>query len=951
MRKCPALSVARRDDFAPRLVGILNFSERLAMVSKGSQDNSATESGKVWSFGGCEFDDSRLELRVAGRAVELELKPLEVLVQLLRHAGETLTKDRLLDAVWPGLMVVDGSLATAVSKLRKAINDEQAEIIVTVSRVGYRLGVPAQWRPSQPLATQSELQLRPGDPIPGRPQWQLVRSLAQPETRGVWLAENPKTHERRVFKFAVQPSRIRNLKREVTVSRFLRESLGVRPDFARLLEWSFETPPYFIEMEYGGTDLAEWAEEQGGLSNIPPEERVRILADAARAVAVAHGVGVLHRDLKPTNVLISPAEPGSASKWQIKVVDFGSAALIEPGRLEEFGITNLGLTQTVDPQTTSRTGTLMYMAPEVYGGKPSTASGDVYALGVMLYQLVAGDLRKPLTAGWESLVEDPLLRDDVAQAACVDPSRRLSSAAELANRLDRLQERHIEREHLERLQGEQLLAQRKAAEARARRPWMVVAALAVIIALVAGARMFWRTGASNAPSRTVAVLLFQNTASDPNIDFLRFALADQVATTLSHMRPLSILPLSESSRFSGTDVDLQKAGRALGVNSVVTGHFLKFGQQLQIGMELADVDSNRILWRDTVDVPSDNLLAMQAQIAASTQGKLAPLLGAALVRNLAPPPKNEEAYALYLRALGESFDPIPNKRALDLLHQSVALDPTYVSSWKAMAQRAYADSRFGGGGDRMMKESDEAAERALALDPDDTDPAAELILHRTERGQLVPAYQQAKILVDRRPDSGNAQHLMSYVLRYAGLLDEAGHRCDIADSLDPKVFGSCSTTFMDAGNYHRALDFIRKDFSSEWSKAHAIEIFVRQGNEQKALQIGPPKVDQWPSYKMLLACVQHKPAAEIHAMAAGVPVDDDPEVAYLVAGHLAYCGEGPAALAMLGHAIDGGYCSYPAIDKDPMFATVRNDAEFLRLRSKAMACRKSFQDASGDRSD
>ena len=86
-------------------------------------------------------------------------------------------------------------------------------------------------------------------------------------------------------------------------------------------------------------------------------------------------------------------------------------------------------------------------------------------------------------------------------------------------------------------------------------------------------------------------------------------------------------------------------------------------------------------------------------------------------------------------------------------------------------------------------------------------------------------------------------------------------------------------------------------------------------------------------------------------LAAAVPVDDDPEVVYLVAGHLSYCGEKPAALAMLGRAIAGGYCSYPALDEDPMFATIRNEPEFVDLRSKAMACRQAFQDAAHVNSD
>ena len=111
-----------------------------------SQQENGEVAGRLWRFGECEFDELGRQLRLRGTLVDLEAKPLEVLYQLLLHAGEILTKDELLESVWPGVIVVDGSLTTAVSKLRKAIEDEAQSVVVTVSRVGYRLGVPAQVR-------------------------------------------------------------------------------------------------------------------------------------------------------------------------------------------------------------------------------------------------------------------------------------------------------------------------------------------------------------------------------------------------------------------------------------------------------------------------------------------------------------------------------------------------------------------------------------------------------------------------------------------------------------------------------------------------------------------------------------------------------------------------------------------------------------------------------------
>jgi len=467
----------------------MNYKEALGEV--------AQTSGRLWRFADCEFDEWGRVLRVKGRAVDIESKPLDILLQLLLHAGEVVTKEELLESVWPDVIVVDASLATAVSKLRKALGDEEHPVIVTVARIGYRLAVPVYCK-TVAAAAGPDLGFKAGDSVPGRDQWRLTRPMDVSGSSEVWLAENPKTREQRVFKFAADGIRLKGLKREITVSRFLRESLGDRPEFVRILEWNFETSPFFLESEYAGPNLAEWAVAQGGLIQIPRDVRLRLLIDIAQAVAAAHGIGVLHKDLKPANILVIPgvAMGGGASAWQIKIADFGSASLFDPSRLHALGITNLGFTQTVALENSSGsppgssgssaaalTGTLMYLPPEVLAGQSPSASADVYALGVILYQLLIGDFRKPLAPGWEAGIQDPLLREDIADAACGDPARRLGSAADLAERLLTLEARRIRRNELETAKQRAQVAERKLAAARARRPWVALAVIVLAVGL------------------------------------------------------------------------------------------------------------------------------------------------------------------------------------------------------------------------------------------------------------------------------------------------------------------------------------------------------------------------------------------------------------------------------------------------------------------------------------
>lgn len=426
-----------------------------------------------WTFANAEFDEARWQLRVAGQDVELEHKPLEVLQYLLRHAGEAVTKDELLAEVWAGRIVVEAVLTNAVGKLRRALADEAQDIVMTLPRVGYRLTVPVTRRPVEFLPDASRLEA--GGVVPRRSNWKLESPLARTGGNEVWLARHAKTREARVFKFSLADKGLGGLKREVTVARLLREALGERGDFVRVLDWDFEQAPYFIESEYGGTSMDRWP-VAGGIASVPVDRRLALFIKAVDAVAAAHAVGVLHKDLKPANLLIE----GDGDDARLRVADFGSSRLFDSGLLDELGITRLGLTQT--QAMSSDSGTPLYLAPEVVAGQSASIKSDVYALGVTLYQLLVGDFRRPLAPGWEQDIADPLLREDIADAANGDAGKRPESAGALADRLRNLASRREKRALDMAVQARIEDGEKRLAKARARRPWVVAA----VVALLAG---------------------------------------------------------------------------------------------------------------------------------------------------------------------------------------------------------------------------------------------------------------------------------------------------------------------------------------------------------------------------------------------------------------------------------------------------------------------------------
>ncbi len=323
----------------------------------------------------------------------------------------------------------------------------------------------------------------PGLALPGRAHWTVEQKLGAGGFGEVWLAVHRKTGERRVFKFCYEASRLRALRREITLFRLLREELGERDDIARILDWNFEEAPFFIESEYTvGGNLGEWAEEQGGLASVPLAVRLELVAQVAEALAAAHSVGVLHKDVKPSNVLIYRDPEG---RPRARLTDFGVGGVTEHRRLAAAGFTIMGFTERTETTPSSFTGTRLYMAPEILEGKTATLQADVYALGVVLYQVVAGDLTRALAPGWDRDVDDELLREDVAAAVDGVPERRLANALELATRLRSLDERRAQREAERRLREEGERA--KAALERARRRRRAMAAAIAVLVLFAGA--------------------------------------------------------------------------------------------------------------------------------------------------------------------------------------------------------------------------------------------------------------------------------------------------------------------------------------------------------------------------------------------------------------------------------------------------------------------------------
>ena len=435
-----------------------------------------------YRFDDVEYNDGTARLSVAGQPVALEPRPLRLLAELLRHVNEVVTKEELLDSVWDGRPTVENVLSNAVTKLRRALGEAAAARVTTVPRLGYRFEGPIE-RVAVGQPVLAALHLEAGQPVPGRESLVLDAPLGRTGRGNVWLAHHAKLRtQQRVFKFAADAEQFRQLKREYTLLRVLQAELGERGDIVRLLDCNFGEPPFFIESEFGGSDLSNWAAgSDAPLAAMSRDERLALFLQVARAVAAAHSVGVLHKDLKPSNVLIS----GSPGQWQVRLTDFGSGRALDPQRLHELNLTALGLTMTENVAASdSFSGTPLYLAPELLAGKAPSMQSDVYALGILLYQLLAGDLHRPMSTGWQrELGDDALLREDITAATEGRPEARLAGVAELIDRIEHLPQRRAQarRQQEEQQRAAQALAEQ--ARRRSRRPWLIGALASLSLAL------------------------------------------------------------------------------------------------------------------------------------------------------------------------------------------------------------------------------------------------------------------------------------------------------------------------------------------------------------------------------------------------------------------------------------------------------------------------------------
>lgn len=373
----------------------------------------------------------------------LDRSSFEVLLALLLRAGQVLGKDDLLDAAWPGRVVSENSLAKAISRLRRELGEEAGAPLQSVHGYGYRWAGEVHWIEveSTPLVAPRENEWI-GSGVPKRPGWTFRRLLGRGPHSMVLMAESDAGEAPRAVKLGLGEEGLRHVRREVALHRYLAAIDRRIPGLAPALGWQLDEPPVFVEYPYFEEgDLSHWMAARTSAGGVPLEHRLALAVQIADAVAELHAAGVVHQDLKPGNVFLSP-DSSRPEGWRIALADLGGGHA-SPLPQQADVLFDADVLAEARPASTVRGSASIYLAPEVLAGGLPTQRGDLYALGVLLYQLVVGDLCRPLAPGWEADVDDPLLRDDIRALAALRVDERTLGAQQLAQHLRQLPARRI----------------------------------------------------------------------------------------------------------------------------------------------------------------------------------------------------------------------------------------------------------------------------------------------------------------------------------------------------------------------------------------------------------------------------------------------------------------------------------------------------------------------------
>jgi len=770
--------------------------------------------------------------------------------------------------------------------------------------------------------------------------------------------------------------------KEANLKRFEREarlaSALDHPNICTIFDLNDIEGIHFIAMQYvEGKNVREL------VSGRPLDLRsaLSITIQVADALAAAHSRGIIHRDVKAGNVMVTPS-------GQVKILDFGLAKLMEGEGTHLGGIHHTDLTEVGIPY-----GTATYAAPEQARGERVDARADIFSTGVLLYEMLTGtwpfqgktsiDVRHAVLHNEPARLDEarpgsapPQLQAILDHTLAKNPKDRYQKVGELRDDLRAvLREveaggekgfepitpvtpRHLSGtgrmgralRWLRSVTGDRTATQRESTSERPVHETPV-------------------TSVGDRERKSVAILPFRNVSNDAQSTFYEFSLADAVITELARVRSLVVRPSSEIVKYQGKQVDPRRAGREMSVSAVLSAGFLRAGDRIRVTAQLVDVESGDLLWSDRIDADATDIINVQDTITQEIcEGLRLELTSDEKDRLEQGKTANAEAYEEYLRGrdcLGRFiYHTVARKdidEAIDHFERAAYLDPSFALAHCGLGS-AYANRVIKGFGDTGdHQNAQEAFDKALALDPYLLEARMHMVFIYLSRGEKQKARDAAEQLGREAPNDVGVHFARGVLARLDGDYEKSLRSFDRMVRLNPAegvvVSYNRARLLTYQGRYDEALAELDQGAALEPDhpliKTFRARALYYKGEPVKAAEILEQVLDQHPQldgirpiYATFLSALGFSEEARAQLTDEVLrTADTDHDVAYWLASAYALEGERESALRWLRRAIALGNENKPWFEHDKNWDELRSDPEYQEIVS-AIVTPKSRDDAS-----
>ncbi len=606
----------------------------------------------------------------------------------------------------------------------------------------------------------------------------------------------------------------------------------------------------YIVMEYvKGRPLSELIGEGG----LPEEKVIQYGEQISDGLAHAHEHGVIHRDLKTSNIMITP-------EGRAKVLDFGLARRQSIERVTEQ-------TRSEDsyPDEGTGAGTMHYTAPEVFRGEPTDARSDIWALGVVLYEMTAGQRPFDGKTAYElsshilhnqpnqlPATVTPVLRGVIEKCLTKLPTERYQHASEVRGALGAV---GIQ---TPTPQSPLIAVVETAAPLRDRRRLIILAAaVGALLLLIAGWRFAshkWKPGGSGTgPIHSLAVLPLENLSRDPAEEYFADGMTEELTTQLAQISALRVISRTSVMQYKDSKKSLPQIAKELGVDAVVEGSVMRSGDQVRITAQLIQASTDKHLWAKSYEGDARDVLGLQQQVAhAIADGVKVQLTPQEETRLSASRPVNPAAHEAYLKGsyLNKGAG-VQQRKAKEYFEEAIRIDPKYAPAYAGLAD-FYWSSLDLRPSDSMPKAKENAVE-ALELDPDLAQAHTELAaIHFFGDWDWSGAEKEFRRALELNPSEAESHRYYSFFLAALGRGNEAMAESRKAQDLDPLSISTQVTAgfvLYYAREFDKAIEQCRKALDLDPKSAGAYDClgssYLAEGKYEEAIAASEKASNLW----------------------------------------------------------------------------------------------------------